>query len=501
MEEKTNEKVSTSKKRDIFGLRSMKVSVRTEIVAGIVTFLAMAYILTLNPSLITGDWTSSTPLWASVFIATALGAFIGTFLMAVVAKMPLAQAPGLGLNSMVGALFGTSMSLGFKCSFGNAMFIVLVSGVIFLLLSLIKIKGVSIRQVIFNGIPESIRKAISVGIGLFIAFIGLVNAGLVTAGSGTLVTLVQFNNFSQPYVAAGAVVLLAGIFFIAILEYFHVKGSVIIGIIAATLIGIPLKVTTYSGMSWKFWEYFANFFSFQGDAVNTGATFFAVFTEGFKWDANATVMPIIMTIVTFCMIDMFDTMGTCVGCAEAAGLLDENGVPLHYDGIMVADSTATVAGALLGTSTVTTFVESGAGVAAGGKTGLTALTTSICFILSIFIMPLVASIPSAAASAALIYVGCLMMKGTINLKYNSVPEALASFLAIAMMPLSYSITNGIGLAMIFYVVVGTVVYLVNLIKYAITKKNGATKPTYDIKLVSIIISVLFLVYFFVPTSF
>ena len=469
MEEQTNEK--KSKKRDIFGLRSMKVSVRTEIVAGIVTFLAMAYILTLNPSLITGDWTSSTPLWASVFIATALGAFIGTFLMAVVAKMPLAQAPGLGLNSMVGALFGTSMSLGFKCSFGNAMFIVLVSGVIFLLLSLIKIKGVSIRQVIFNGIPESIRKAISVGIGLFIAFIGLVNAGLVTAGSGTLVTLVQFNNFSQPYAAAGAVVLVAGIFFIAVLEHFRVKGSVIIGIIAATLIGIPLGVTKYSGMSWKFWEYFANFFSFQGDAVNTGATFFAVFTEGFKWDANATVMPIIMTIVTFCMIDMFDTMGTCVGCAEAAGLLDENGVPLHYDGIMVADSTATVAGALLGTSTVTTFVESGAGVAAGGKTGLTALVTAICFALSIFLMPLIASIPSAAASCALLYVGALMLKGAKEFKFDSIKDVAATFVTVAVMPLSYSITNGIGLGILTYVIVDIVCFVVDVIKHAVNKEN------------------------------
>lgn len=243
------------------------------------------------------------------------------------------------------------------------IFIVFISGIIFLLLSVIKIKGVSIREKIFDGIPVSIRSAISVGIGLFIAFIGLVNAGIIVPGNGTLVSLVQFNNYDN--FPSAAIVLIFGLFCIAILEYFKVKGAVIIGIILATLLGIPLEITKYSGMSWKFWEYFANFFSMKPEK---GGTFFALFTEGLDWVPEATIMPCIMTVISFSMIDMFDTMGTVVGCASAAGLMDENGKPQSYAGIMLSDSVATCAGAVFGTSTVTTFVESGSGVAAGGRT-------------------------------------------------------------------------------------------------------------------------------------
>lgn len=468
-------------------------SLRVEIVAGIVTFLAMSYILTLNPSLITNDWAQSGPLWASVFIATALGAIVGTLLMAFVAKMPLAQAPGLGLNSMVGALLGGS--LGFAVSFGNAMLLVFISGVIFLLLSIIKVKGVSIREKIFDGIPVSIRSAISVGIGLFIAFIGLVNAGIIVPGNGTIVSLVAFNNYDA--FPKGAIVLIFGLFVIAILEHFKVKGSVIIGIILATLLGIPLGVTKYSGMSWKFWEYFGNFFSMD---ASKGGSFLAAFTEGFKWAPEAAIMPCVMTVISFSMIDMFDTMGTVVGCASAAGLMDENGKPLHYEGIMVSDSVATCTGALFGTSTVTTFVESGSGVAAGGRTGLTALSTAICFILAIFLMPLIASIPSAAASCALVYVGCLMLKGAKNLKMDSIKEVVPAFLTIALMPLSYSITNGIGFGILSYVIIEIVSFIISSIA-AKVKPEKHEKPKWEISAVCLIVAVLFLVYFFVPTVF
>ena len=480
---------------DFFKVSENGSSFRVEIIAGIVTFLSMSYILTLNPSLITGDWSQTGPLWASVFIATALGAIVGTALMAFVAKMPLAQAPGLGLNSMVGGLIGASMSLGFKVSFGNAMLLVFISGIIFFLLSVIKIKGVSIREKIFDGIPVSIRSAISVGIGLFIAFIGLVNAGIIVPGNGTLVSLVQFNNYDN--FPSAAIVLIFGLFSIAILEHFKVKGAVIIGIILATLLGIPLGITKYSGMSWKFWEYFANFFSMEPEK---GGTFFALFTEGLDWVPEATIMPCIMTVISFSMIDMFDTMGTVVGCASAAGLMDENGKPQSYEGIMLSDSVATCAGAVFGTSTVTTFVESGSGVAAGGRTGLTALSTTICFCLAIFLMPLIASIPSAAASCALVYVGCLMLKGAKNLKMDSIKETVPAFLTIALMPLSYSITNGIGFGILSYVFIEIVLYVVESILYAINKEKHE-KPKWEISVICLIVAALFLIYFFVPTVF
>ena len=480
---------------DFFKVSAYGSSFKIEIVAGIVTFLSMSYILTLNPSLITDDWSQATPLWASVFIATALGAIVGTALMAFVAKMPLAQAPGLGLNSMVGGLIGASMSLGFKVSFGNAMLLVFISGIIFLLLSVVKIKGVSIREKIFDGIPVSIRTAISVGIGLFIAFIGLVNAGIIVPGNGTLVGLVQFNNYDA--FPSAAIVLIFGLICIAVLEHFKVKGAVIIGIILATLLGIPLGVTKYSGMSWKFWEYFGNFFSMDPEK---GGTFLALFTEGFEWVPEATVMPCIMTVISFSMIDMFDTMGTVVGCASAAGLMDEDGKPLHYEGIMLSDSVATCAGAMFGTSTVTTFVESGSGVAAGGKTGLTALSTTICFALAIFLMPLIASIPSAAASCALIYVGCLMLKGAKNLKIDSVKDAVPAFLTIALMPLSYSITNGIGFGILSYVILEALSFVVQLILHGINKEKYE-KPKWEVSAICLVVAALFLVYFFVPTVF
>lgn len=506
-----------------FGITKAKSTFGTEIVAGIVTFLAMAYILVVNPNAILSG--SSNPLFQyagldkilspSIFLATAFGAIIGTLLMAFLAKMPLAQASGMGLNYTVGAVLGGS--LGFAVSYGNVMLLVLISGILFLLLSVIKVKGVAIREIIFDGIPECVRGSIAVGIGLFIAFIGMQNAGLIVSTyipitgeggvflfgiTGTLVDLVQFNVYGAgAYAAAGAVVCLVGLLSIAVLEHFKVKGGVIIGVIIATLVGIPLGVTEWSGQSWKFWEHFANFFSFDS---SKGGVFFSAFTEGFNWTAGAkAIMPCVMTIITFCMIDMFDTMGTIVGCCVPVGLADEKGKPFHYNGIMMSDSIATCAGAMFGTSTVTTFVESGSGIAAGGRTGLTALTTAVLFILSIFLFPLFASIPGPAAAAALLYVGCLMLKGITNIKIDGIKNTVPAFLTIAMMPLSYSITDGIGFGLLSYVLIDLVIYIVDCIKYACVKgKNPeAVKPKWDLHVVTIIVAVLFIVYFFVPTTF
>lgn len=481
---------------DFVGYDKSKTTVRTEIFAGIVTFLAMAYILTLNPILILG--TTEGPLYSSVFVATAIGGFLGTLLMAVYAKLPLAQAPGLGLNSMVGGLLGGSL-IGFSLSFGNAMLLVLCSGVLFLLLSIFKIHGFSVREIVYRAIPESVRRAISVGIGLFIAIIGLANAGIVTAGNGTVITMVDFASWDMAVVGP-ALVCLFGFLLIAILSHFKVKGAVIIGVLSATALGvIPVfGVTQWSGISWKFWEHFKGFFS-----MNTaeGGTFLAAFTEGFKFADGVPVMSLIMVVITFCMIDMFDTMGTCVGCCSAAGLMTEEGVPVRYNRIMLSDSIATASGALLGTSTVTTFVESGAGIAAGGKTGLTSLTTAFLFLLSIFFLPLFASIPLAAASAALVWVGCLMLQGIKDVKVEKIQDAVPAFLTIAMMPFGYSITTGIGLGILAYVAINMTNYFVKLIGYACSKKEGKEKPVWDLHVVMLIIAALFIVYFFVPVSF
>lgn len=485
----------------LVGFDKKQNSVKTEIVSGVVTFLAMAYILTLNPLLMLNlfDPTSQYGyLYSSVFVATALGGFIGTLLMAIYAKLPLAQAPGLGLNSMVGGLLGGSL-IGFSLSFGNAMLLVFAAGVLFLLLSIFRIHGVSIREIIYKAIPESVRRAISVGIGLFIAIIGLANAGIVTAGDGTVIGMVKFSSWNMSIIGP-ALVCLVGFFVIAVLSHFNVKGAVIIGIIAATLFGmIPaVGVTKWSGESWKFWEHFQGFFSMD---TKEGGTFLAVFTEGFKFEAGVPIMSLIMVVITFCMVDMFDTMGTCVGCCSAAGLMTEDGVPVRYNKIMVADSVATAVGSLLGTSTVTTFVESGAGISAGGKTGLTSFTTACLFLLSIFFLPLFASIPGAAAASALVWVGCLMLKGVKDVKVDSVKDFVPSFLTIAMMPFGYSITTGIGLGILSYVLIAICDYLVKLVQYAVSKKEDKVKPVWDLHVVLLIVAALFIVYFFVPVSF
>ena len=478
----------------LVGFDKKKSTVRIEIVAGIVTFLAMAYILTLNPILMLDG--TNPHLYSSVFVATALGGFMGTMLIALYAKLPLAQAPGLGLNSMVGGLLGGSL-IGVSLSFGNAMILVFFSGVLFLFLSILKIHGLTIREIIYKAMPESVRRAISVGIGLFIAIIGLSKAGIIATGDGTIVAMADFSSWDMGAIGP-ALVCLLGFFVIAMLSHFDVKGAVIIGIAVATAVGaIPaIGVTKWSSETWKFWEYFEGFFSMKTD---NGGTFLAAVSEGFKFEAGVPVMSLIMVIITFCMVDMFDTMGTCVGCCSAAGLMTEDGTPVNYNRIMVADSVATACGALLGTSTVTTFVESGAGISAGGKTGLTAFTTATLFLLSIFFLPLFASIPGAAASAALIWVGCLMLKGVKDVKVDSVKDFVPTFLTIAMMPFGYSITTGIGLGILSYVFIDVCSYVVDLIAYAFGKREE--KPVWNLHVALLIIAALFIVYFFVPIKF
>ena len=501
-----------------FGISEKGSSVRIEILAGIATFLAMAYILVVNPNQILWDGVSDVR-WASVFIATALGAVVGTLLMALVAKMPLAQASGMGLNAMVGTVVGGAMGFGF--SYGNAMLLVLISGIIFLLLSVVPVKKdkvtgklVMLRELIFDGMPKSVRTAITVGIGLFIAYIGMQNAKIIVADQYVISGLVDFTNAENWAVGGPARTAVIGLFsfvVIAILAHFKVKGAVVIGILCGTLLAIPLGVTSFDviagkadGITWRFWENFQTYFSMN---PANGGVFAAAFTEGFNMP-EGSLLTCVMLVITFSMIDMFDTMGTVVGCTTNAGLIDENGKPLNYNKIMISDSVATAFGAVTGTSTVTTFVESGAGVAVGGKTGLTALVTAILFLLSIFLLPLFAFIPSSACAGALLYVGVLMMGNVTNIDFKNVKSSVPAFLTIIIMLLSYSITKGIGVGIISHVVISTISYLIELIIYACKKKSDENdegeecqncKPVWDCSIVALVVCALFLVYFLVPT--
>ena len=476
-----------------------KTSVKTEIIAGIVTFLSMAYILTVNPAQILVGMENAAAYWPSVFIATAFGAVIGTLLMAFLAKMPLAQASGMGLNSMLGGLIAIwgADTYGVRFTIGQAFSMVLISGVIFLLLSIIKIKGKTFRELVFDGMPVAVRSAISVGIGLFIAYIGFQNAGVIVASPYTQVELVNFTSWDA---SKTAILALIGLFIIAILDKMNVKGSVIIGILGATIIGIPFGITDLSilagnsdGISWKFWENFQNFFAGENSVF---LSFTSVFKEGFP---EGSLFTIIMVIITMCMIDMFDTMGTIVGCCGGNRILsDENNKPYNYGKIMLSDAVATCAGAMLGTSTVTTFVESGTGVSAGGRTGLTAFSTATLFFAAIFAMPLFAVIPSCATAAALIYVGVLMMKNNIkHIDFGNAVKATSAFLTIVVMILAYSITKGIGVGILSYTLMSVVAYVIEVIKAAITKTE---KPKWEVSAVAIIVSLLFCVYFFVPAT-
>ena len=475
-----------------------KTNLKTEIIAGIVTFLAMAYILTVNPAQILVG--ADQAYWPSVFIATAFGAVIGTLLMAFLAKMPLAQASGMGLNSLLGGLVAiwAADTYGVRFSLGQAFMLVLISGVIFLILTVVKIKGKSFRELVFDGMPVAVRSAISIGIGLFIAYIGFQNSGVIVSDQYVQVALADFTSFEA---SKTALVALIGLFLIAILDKLKVKGSVIIGIVGATLVGIPFGVTNLEvlkgtgDVSWKFWENFANFFT--GETTVFGS-FTSVFKDGLVPEGGS-VFTVIMVIVTMCMIDMFDTMGTIVGCCGGNRVLsDENNKPHNYDKIMVSDAIATCAGAMLGTSTVTTFVESGAGVSAGGRTGVTSFTTAVMFFLAMFMMPVFAVVPSAATAAALIYVGVLMMWNNIkSIDLSNAINATTAFLTMIIMVLSYSITKGIGVGMIAYVLMSVIAYIVELIIASIKKTE---KPVWNVSVVAIIVSALFVVYFFVPVT-
>ncbi|MEE3342575.1 MAG: NCS2 family permease [Bacilli bacterium] len=489
-----------------FKITKRESNFKTEIYAGITTFISMAYILVVNPNNILQLGTSD-PRFTSVFIATALGSFIGTLFMALFAKMPLAQAPGMGLNAMVGAIIGGAF--GYSFSYGNAMALIFLSAVLFLILSFVpcqidkkKHKYISLREKIFDGIPKAIINSITIGVGLFIAFIGLQNAHIITNNDYTLVELVNFNNPAN-WVPGGeacmAMVALVGLITIGVLSHYKVRGSIVWGIIISTIVAIPLGVADLNilagkatGISWNVGKSFIDYFNIS----NENSVFASVMRGGFIFPKES-IMTALMLVVSFFLIDMFDTMGTLIGCCKNAGLTDEEGKPINYGEMMYADSASAVVGSVLGTSTVSTYVESSTGISAGGKTGLTALVTAILFFLSIFLLPLFAFIPSPAAASALIYVGVIMMSNVKNVDFKNVKNAIPSFITIVIMLLSYSITDGIGIGIIIYVFIDLIIYLIDYIRYKTHKSRK--KPKTDVTLVTIIIVIMFLIYFLMPT--
>ena len=424
-------------------------NVRTEIIAGLTTFFAMAYIIIVNPNQMIGfsfDVTGADKIWNAVYIASILGAFIGTILYSLYAKLPFAQACGMGLNSFFFTSFvlpqiikGGDVIKGYQAG----LVIILVSGLIFLVLSV-----TGARSYIAKAMPDCIKKAIPAGIGLFIAFIGFQNVGIIQANQYTLVQFVKINGAKWADIAP-AIIALLGFIIIAILSKLKVKGSVLVGILATSVI---YYLATWTLPAFDISSVTTPFKDFA--EIGITAVFQAdSWKNAFSGEMLGGIFSVIMLIVTFCLVDMFDTIGTLYGTASEADMLDENGDPIDIDKSMHCDSIATVSGAVCGTSTVTTFVECASGVAAGGRTGLTSLVTALCFIVCLFLSPVASIIPAAATAPALIYVGVLMCKNFSKVDMVDIRSAVPAFLTLVMMPLTYSIANGIGIGAISYVLI------------------------------------------------
>ena len=413
--------------KNIFKITENNTTIGKEIIGGITSFLAMAYILALNPSILSDAGMN----WNAVFTATAISAAFATLIMAFIANLPVALAPGLGLN----AFFAYTVVIGMGCSWQLALTAVFIEGIIFVLLSL----G-GIREAIINSIPESLKKAVAVGIGLFVTILGLVNAGILSKETGTFIGYVNFNMANKT-----AIVALIGLIITIVLYILKVPGAVLLGIIITTIIGIPFAVTTipenFSPIATPSTPHLFEF-DFKGIVINPE-------TQAFSW---ATLGQFLVILITFLFTDLFDTIGTLLGVTEQGNLKDEEGNIKNVRGALLADSIGTVAGACLGTSTVTSFVESSAGVAAGARTGLASVVTAVLFLFALLFNPLFALIPSAATAPALIFVGFLMMKSVTSIKFEDPTEGIPAFLAIITMPFAYSISDGIAWGIISYVI-------------------------------------------------
>ena len=470
---------------NLFKLKQNGTTVKTEIVAGLTTFMTMAYIVALNPNLLTGFGANGgSGLWNAVFLATCISSAIGTLVMAFFANKPFAMAPGMGLNSFFAIVVGNVVGITgmtYVESFRSALCIILIEGIVFLILSFL-----NVREKIVEAIPLGIRYGIAPAIGLMLLNIGLgSNAGVYNENGEAFYVMRDFFGALTPSVISeklggsytqmvlSVVTMFVGLFIIVILAHHKVKGSVLFGMLVSSVI---------------YWAGEAVFMHVNPFASLKGASFMPRFSDMaeltlFKFDfagfAKIGWFTAITLVITFCMIDMFDTIGTLVGTASKAGMLDKDGNMPKMKEALVADAVGTVTGAVTGTSTVTTFVESASGVEAGGRTGLTALTTAIMFIACMFVAPIAAIIPAPATSAALIYVGFLMLGGIKKIDFEDVTQGLPAALMLISMPVSGSIGHGIGLGLITYTVIKVF--------------TGKAK---DVSVLTYIISLLFLVKFF-----
>ena len=400
----------------LFGFDPSKHNIKTEVMAGITTFLTMAYILAVNPSIFSNLADKGMDTNA-VFTATALAAIIGTLAMAIYAKKPFGLAPGMGLNAFF--VFTVCLTMGYTWQF--ALTAILIEGFIFVVLTLTKV-----RTLIVDAIPASVKRAIGAGIGLFIAFIGLKNAGIIVESSATFVTI---GTMTEGTALLGVI----GIVLTSVLVIKKVPGSLLIGILATALIGIPMGVTHFSGV------------------VDTPPSVAPLFCQ-FEFHHIFT-LDMLVVVFTFLFIDMFDTMGTLVGVCTKAGMMQKDGRIPGLNKAFMADAVATMAGACLGASTTTTYVESAAGVAQGGRSGLTAFSTAMCFVVAMFFAPLFLSIPAAATTPVLVIVGLFMLTPVKDIDLDDYAESIPAFITIVMMPLTYSISDGILCGVISYVLI------------------------------------------------
>ncbi len=468
-----------------FKLKENKTTVKTEIIAGLTTFMTMAYIIALNPNLLTGFGAEGADLWNGVFLATCIASAVGMFVMAFFANKPFAMAPGMGLNSffaIVVANIAVMTGMTYVASFQAALCIILIEGIIFLVLSVL-----NVREKIVEAIPLGVRLGIAPAIGLMLLNIGVgSNAGVYSETGGPFFVMRDFFGALTPGIAQttmgeggyttmvlSVVTMFVGLFVIVILAQKGVKAAVIIGMLAASVINwagqaVFLNVNPFASLQG------ASFLPPFGDMAAT-----TLFKFNFVGFAKIGWFTVVTLIVTFCIIDMFDTIGTLVGTASRAGMLDKNGKMPQMKEALLADAVGTVVGSATGTSTVTTFIESASGVEAGGRTGLTALTTGIVFLACMFLAPIAAIIPAAATSSALIYVGVLMVTGLKNVDFNDITQSLPVALMLIAMPVSGSIGHGIGLGLIAYTVIKVF--------------TGKAK---DVSMLTYVLSVIFLVKFF-----
>lgn len=422
-----------------FKLKENNTNIKTEVVAGVTTFMTMAYILAVNPSILSASGMDSN----AILMATALASFIGTLAMAFLANYPFALAPGLGLN----AYFAYTVCGVMGYSWQVALLAVFVEGLIFIVLSV-----TNVREAIFNAIPMQLKKGVSVGIGLFIAFIGFQNAGIVVNSDSTLVTVIDF---TADFRTAGISALLAiiGTFIIVILHIKKVRGSILIGIFATWILGILCQLTGLYTVAPDagYYSLLPSWSSFS--VTSLGLTF----GQCFKADFGAVkITDFIVIILAFLFVDIFDTLGTLIGCANKANMLDKAGRLPRIKQALLADAIATSAGAVLGTSTTTTFVESSSGVAEGGRTGLASVVTGFLFLLAIFFAPIFTAIPGFATAPALLFVGFLMITAVTQIDFDDLTEAVPAYLCLLAMPLLYSISEGIAVGVVSYVIINAV---------------------------------------------